>query len=290
LRINDSINVTKKIERDHKKDLFRKVEQFENEAYRDEYYKKEDVHTMVKEIDQDDYDNDELEAEGDFDYYGRPNSKNSNRKIKKQSRLTFLNILWTLILVSFIVICLLTFVFNNANIYIEPKTIEQNISISLNMKNTVEKSTYDMVEIKKEALKTVEKSGVKKVVSKAGGEITIYNNFNNNTQKLVKNTRFESADGKIFRIVDSVTVPAKVGNTQGSVNAKVTADSVGEGYNISVGKFTIPGFKGSPRYNAFYAESKKPMSGGANSEKTFFSSSDIETSKMEMQAELRTSI
>jgi hypothetical protein len=290
LRINDSINVTKKIERDHKKDLFRKVEQFENEAYRDEYYKKEDVYTMVKEIDQDDYDNDELEAESDFDYYGRPNSKNSNRKIKKQSRLTFLNILWTLILVSFIVICLLTFVFNNANIYIEPKNIEQNISISLNMKNTVEKSTYDMVEIKKEALKTVEKSGVKKVVSKAGGEITIYNNFNNNIQKLVKNTRFESADGKIFRIVDSVTVPAKVGNTQGSVNAKVTADSVGEGYNISVGKFTIPGFKGSPRYNAFYAESKKPMSGGANSEKTFFSSSDIETSKMEMQAELRTSI
>ncbi len=289
LRINDSINVTKKIERDHKKDLFRKVEQFENESYRDEYYKKEDVHTMIKEIDQDKYSDGDTDTNKEFDYYGRPNKKN-NRKIKKQSRFTLLNLLWTFILVAFIVVALLTFVFNSASIFIEPKTINQNISSVISMKNTPDKSSYDIVEIKKEALKTIEKSGVKKVVSKASGDIIIYNNFNNNTQKLVKNTRFESADGKIFRIVDSVTVPAKIGNAPGSVNVKVTADSVGESHNIPSGKFTIPGFKGSPRYTGFYAESKKAMSGGSNSEKIFFAGSDIETSKMEMQAQLRTSI
>jgi hypothetical protein len=94
---------------------------------------------------------------------------------------------------------------------------------------------------------------------KSGGSLYIYNAYSTAPQKLVAQTRFETKDGKIFRIQSSIIVPgAKMtGNklTPSSIKAVVVSDGTGDEYNIGPSYFTIPGFKGSPKYAGFYAES-----------------------------------
>ena len=51
-------------------------------------------------------------------------------------------------------------------------------------------------------------------------------------------------------------------NIPGSVDVKVYANEPGEKYNIGLSDFTIPGFKGDPRFDKFYARSKTPITGG----------------------------
>ena len=104
--------------------------------------------------------------------------------------------------------------------------------------------------------------------TKAKGKIKIYNNYGPNPQILVATTRFVSPDGKIFRLDNRVVVPAatlKDGNLEPSfVEATVTADQIGEEYNIGPTKFTIPGFQGTPKYEKFYAISEEAMTGGGS--------------------------
>ncbi|HAT68376.1 MAG TPA: hypothetical protein DCS20_02060 [Candidatus Yonathbacteria bacterium] len=119
--------------------------------------------------------------------------------------------------------------------------------------------------------KTVEVSATveKAIQKKASGKVIIYNAYSAAPQRLIKNTRLESADHKIFRINDSVVVPgAKVVSGKvtepGFVETVVYADAPGKEYNIGLADFTIPGFKGDPRYSKFTARSKadSPLAGG----------------------------
>ena len=109
-------------------------------------------------------------------------------------------------------------------------------------------------------------TGNEEVKSKAGGWIVIYNAFSSENQVLVKRTRFETPDGKIYRISKQVTVPgAEIKDGKiipASVEAEIIADQPGEEYNIGLTDFTIPGFKGAARYSKFYARSKTPLEGG----------------------------
>lgn len=114
--------------------------------------------------------------------------------------------------------------------------------------------------------KAVPASGTEEVTRKASGLITIYNNYDEQAQKLIANTRFESPDGKIFRIDSPVTVPgAKITDGRqvpGSIEVRVYADEAGSDYNIAPAEFTIPGFKDDPRFDKFYARSTADMAGG----------------------------
>lgn len=106
------------------------------------------------------------------------------------------------------------------------------------------------------------------VPKKASGTIVIYNNYNNKPQTLIANTRFQAASGKIYRISKQVTVPGtKISGGKtvaGQVEAVVTADVAGSSYNCGLTDFTIPGFKGDPRFNKFSAKSKTAMTGGSD--------------------------
>ncbi len=107
----------------------------------------------------------------------------------------------------------------------------------------------------------------KRVSLRATGTIVVYNNFSTAPQRLIKNTRFESPQGRIYRIDRSIVVPGqkKEGGRliPGSVEAVVFADSPGEAFNSPLTDFTVPGFKNdSSRYAAFYARSKTALSGG----------------------------
>lgn len=109
--------------------------------------------------------------------------------------------------------------------------------------------------------------GEERVLRKASGTIRIFNEYSGASQRLVRNTRFEGANGKIYRINSSVVVPGMTTDASGKkipggVDAVVYADAPGEEYNASLTDFSIPGFKGDPRYGKFYARSVTPIAGG----------------------------
>src|SRR3989338_2365826 len=98
---------------------------------------------------------------------------------------------------------------------------------------------------------------------KASGTITVYNNYQTSSFKLIKNTRFQSAGGLIFRTPADIVIPGKKGTTPGQVSVTVVADQPGEQYNVAAGKFTVPGLKSSAAiYPNIYAQSTAAMTGG----------------------------
>jgi hypothetical protein len=130
---------------------------------------------------------------------------------------------------------------------------------------------------------------------KAKGMITISNDFSSESQPLVATTRFEAADGKIFRLVRGVTVPgiSETGGKKeaGVIEAEVAADESGESYNINPSTFTIPGLKGTPKYAKFSAKSKERMFGGlsqSEAKNRAVSSADIIRAKAESEQKFRT--
>jgi len=123
---------------------------------------------------------------------------------------------------------------------------------------------------------------------KTGGSIDIYNAYSSAPQKLVAQTRFETKDGKIFRIQKPVTVPgAKMSGSSlipSSIKAEVVSDGAGEEYQIGPSYFTIPGFKDSPKYAGFYAKSTESMISIKDS--STVASWQIEKTKQDLQNSL----
>ncbi|PIQ66905.1 MAG: hypothetical protein CO184_01740 [Candidatus Zambryskibacteria bacterium CG_4_9_14_3_um_filter_40_16] len=127
--------------------------------------------------------------------------------------------------------------------------------------------SFDVIKITKEDGEEVVASGEEKEEKKASGQIIIFNNHDSNTQRLVKNTRFETPEGLIYRINEAVTIPGRTtknGTTvPGSIEVTVFADEPGDKYNIGLKDFTIPGFENDPaRFKSIFARSKTSMTGG----------------------------
>jgi len=144
---------------------------------------------------------------------------------------------------------------------------------------------------KKNAQITFPAAGKKVVSQKAGGKITVFNAFSSEPQQLVATTRFVTEEGRIYRLVKSVTIPgAKVEEnkiTPSLIAAEVSADKPGADYNIGPGKkLTIPGFKGSRKYAGFYGESGE-ISGGKIGEVAYPTDDDIKKAKDKVASVLR---
>ncbi len=124
--------------------------------------------------------------------------------------------------------------------------------------------TFDL-----EDSEVVAAEGTTHMETKASGSITVTNTYSASAVKLVKNTRFESSDGLIFRALSDIVVPGKKGSTAGTVNVTVVADQPGEQYNIGpTKKFTVPGLKSTAdMFAGVYAHSSAAMSGGFLGEK-----------------------
>lgn len=129
---------------------------------------------------------------------------------------------------------------------------------------------FEMMNFEAEGARQVAASGEETVTEQASGEITIYKSTSG-SERLIKNTRFASPDGLVFRITESAVVPGATTDGEGktvpgSVTAKVFADEPGPKYNLPAGtKFTVPGFKENnltDLYNAISAENKTAFTGG----------------------------
>lgn len=151
-------------------------------------------------------------------------------------------------------------------------------------------AVYEIMTLSKENGKEVTATKETQAEIKASGTIVIYNNHSTESQRLVKNTRFETSGGFVYRIAESVVVPGKAvkdgKSVAGSAEAIVYADEPGEKYNIGLSDFTIPGFKGTPQYGNFYARSKTPIVGGFVGKIKEVEPSVLSQTKEEIQATL----
>jgi len=138
--------------------------------------------------------------------------------------------------------------------------------------------TDSVISITNRGETTLTATATENVQSKATGTIIVFNDYSSTPQKLVANTRFETSSGLIFRINQSISVPGKTTKagvtTPGSVTVAVTADQVGDKYNIDLSDFNVPGFAGEPEYDGIFARSKTPMTGGFSGTRPVISSSD----------------
>lgn len=143
-------------------------------------------------------------------------------------------------------------------------------------------------------------SGEEMVEQKATGELYIYNEYSSSPQTLVKTTRFETPDGKIYRLDDRVIVPGVTVDggviTPSYIKVSVTADKSGETYNIQPDLdevWNIPGFKEAglmERYRGFYAKPVSAMTGGYMGTAFVPTENDISEARKKVVAALRNSL
>ena len=183
--------------------------------------------------------------------------------------------------------------FVSAQVTVTPKTqvLPINVPLTASKDRPSGEFGYQVVSISAASEKAVPAGAVEKVDKKATGTIIIYNNTSEATQKLIANTRFESPDGKVFRIASAVTIPGrKTENGKvvpGSVEATVTADQPDESYNLGLSDFTVPGLKGDPRYTTIYARSKGAMTGGFSGNMKVVDPTLEQTTVKELEATLK---
>jgi len=225
----------------------------------------------------------------DFEY----NVYNNNIKKSNSSRF----IIWFIIIIALIVFTFVfSFLFSGAKISITPKQNKTFVDARFvaAMEADSNELPYEIMTIEKTGSKKVSAIKKEQIEEKASGKIMIFNNFSLANQRLIINTRFETPDGLIYRINKSIVVPGqKKENGEvvpGSIEVMVYADEAGEKFNIGLTDFTIPGFKGSPQFDKFYARSKTPMTGGFVGEKLTADPKDVENAKNEIHSELRTQL
>jgi len=183
--------------------------------------------------------------------------------------------------------------FSRAEIRIDTqKTTWQNQSAILALKNLdkIDLENFKIpaqdLKLSRQVVKDFPATGLKDVKVKSSGKITVFNAYSSTPQTLIVNTRFLSQDGKLFRLSSALTVPgAKVEAGKiipSSIDANVVADEPGEEYNIGPSHFTIPGFKGTSKYDKFYAESSEAMKGGYIGQAKIISQDDLDKAKSQL--------
>lgn len=187
-----------------------------------------------------------------------------------------------------------------AEIIIHPKVRELNINAEFTAyrdKKAGELS-YEIMTLEATGERQVTASGQEEVATQAIGEIEIFKTTPG-AERLIKNTRFATDAGLVYRIQESVVVPGAVSGSDGksvpgSIRAQVFADDSGEQYNAAIGtKFTIPGFKEggfTDLYNAMYAENRVAFAGGFKGPKFIIDEKELATARQSLQMELRDSL
>ncbi|MBI2669649.1 MAG: hypothetical protein HYX20_00660 [Candidatus Yanofskybacteria bacterium] len=188
----------------------------------------------------------------------------------------------------------------NAQVIIKPQKQSLDFQLKVMVSSVTMAADYDLNIIPGQHFVYKDKvsgefpaTGQKNVIQKSSGQITIYNK-SFTEQRLVATTRFKSPEGLIFRIPQSIIVPAasKVGDTikEGSASSIIYADKAGTEYNIGLTTFTIPGFEGSPKYDQFYAKSMAPMSGGIIGPSQVVTEEDFAKAQEELSDKLKEKI
>ena len=161
-------------------------------------------------------------------------------------------------------------------------TIDKGIAESNFINKIITGETFEKEKVITDTFPATGKTGKEQ---KAGGTIKVYNEYSASSQVLIANTRFVSTNGKVFRILNKITIPGftydeKRKVVPGTTDVKVLADQAGAEYNIEASTFSIPGFAGSEKYTKFYGKSSAPMAGGLSQKVSQVTKEDLDNAKI----------
>ncbi|OGB73554.1 hypothetical protein A3K24_01750 [candidate division Kazan bacterium RIFCSPHIGHO2_01_FULL_44_14] len=138
--------------------------------------------------------------------------------------------------------------------------------------------TGRFVEVSRENVSTFNATGEENNGKKATGKITVLN-YTTTIQGLLVNTRFQSANGLVFRLNGEVLVPPIRSGSPGRAAVDATADGGGTKYNVTQGtKLTVPGL-GEAGKTAVVGEVAGAFTGGTDEITKVVSEEDIEKGK-----------
>jgi hypothetical protein len=158
--------------------------------------------------------------------------------------------------------------------------------------------SYEILTLEATSEAQVEASGQVQIEEQATGMITI-SKVTPGAERLIKNTRFRTPEGLVYRIQESVVVPGAALNEAGSlspgtIQAEVFADEIGEEYNIPAGtSFDIPGFQEggfTALYEAITAESNQVFTGGFDGPQFQIDEAELSTARQSLQIDLRNNL
>lgn len=201
------------------------------------------------------------------------------------------------LLVFFLVITpgfVIGYLLDGAEITVYPRNREPNVNATFEAYREPQDGelSYEIMTLEAEGERQVRASGEEEVAEQATGEIEILN-ARETSERLIKNTRFESPEGLIYRITESVVVPAATADGPGTVRAEVFADQPGEEYNIGPSEFTIPGYR-EGGYDELYASitgrSTAPMQGGFEGLKYVIEDAELASAQESLHQELRNAL
>lgn len=199
--------------------------------------------------------------------------------------------LWLVAFISIIFfVFALSFFFAKAEVYITPRmedvAVDENL-YAIKDSNT-EDLSFDLVIISGEESKKVFGSEQKEVALSSGGSVVIYNAFGSASQKLAINTKLEGSNGKIYKIVKEITIPGVAEDgTPGSLQVDIVASEPGKEYDSVPLDFKIVGFKGTSKYEKFYARSLGEITGGYRGFSPVVSDVDKENALIELRSVLQ---
>lgn len=184
-----------------------------------------------------------------------------------------------------------------AVITLYPKVRDINVNAEFTALNTkkTDSLSYEIMTIDATGERQVTATGQEQVKSQATGEIEITKSTPG-TERLIKNTRFATTDGLVFRIQESVVIPGAVKNetgemVPGTVRAQVFADEAGENYNLPANTIlSVPGFKEddyTELYDSIKASNLMAFTDGFDGPKFIIDENELATAKQSLQMELR---
>lgn len=214
-------------------------------------------------------------------------AKKEEPKIKKNfslgiyKKIAFSFIVLTLILIGVV----LYFSLVKLNIIIVPKEEAAASSLAFDIYASTTSETLpagaiagEIIKIKEVETREFFATGIKSIGADATGKVTIVNNYNR-SQPLVATTRLLTPDNKLFRLKNTVNIPAG-----SSVEAEIYADSPAKDIEIPPTKFSIPGLWAGLQ-DKIYAESKETIKYQEQVKKVI-SEKDIENAAAEIKNSL----
>lgn len=235
----------------------------------------------------------EIENDHESEFEALPNIEITNKQRKGKQYVLIASVIFFASLAGAFGIGDLT---GGAKITIYPKVRSMNVNSEFTAYKERQEGelSYEILTLEATGERQLTATGQEKVSIQTEGELTIYKTTHG-TERLIKNTRFESPDGKIFRIQESVVIPGATTNSEGkvvpgSVKAQVFADQAGAEYNLQANtRLTVPGFKESnltELFNSVYATNASAFTGGFDGPRFIMKEEELANAQSSLRQEL----
>ncbi len=184
------------------------------------------------------------------------------------------------------------------DVFPKNREVTINTNVTAYPEKQLDYLNYEILIEEMTAQKEATATGQENVTTQASGQIEI-SKSTPGAERIVKNTRFQTAEGLVFKVEESVNIPGATTNANGemvpgTIKANVFAESAGEKYNVPSGTtFNVPGFKEAgldELYRAVSAKNPSDFEGGFEGAQFIVDDADLEKITTELKNELTTNL